>query len=480
MIPSQEVEKPHEKIENSVLVGDTANDFFIQLCTKSPRTCELYQKNLTWLFEDLGYTTESFISEYDSALEEKDTRKIKRIMNKVKGQLKALCTEYKTNTVLQRYKAFLEFLRTFYIDNKEFDYTDLNNFRKNQIEKRKDIQHIAPMQKEDIKGYIEKVKILARSELTLYRNLALIHLLKDTGMDRSTVVLLNYEDIKQPLEEYERILRIEDKEEREEKRKNQFFIIDSIRKKEGNKQFPVIGYETIEVLHKYIKARTKEREKYVTVSGDNRGNLENREREYQTVEGETLEDESPLFVYYMDRGEIESGDRITADTVGTIFTALNRHFDKDETTYTPHSLRKYNWRTLEYNGFPKNYAMITQGRSISDSSDSYTLDPENVEEDREKLISAYRKVYPKLSLEGETVSPQRVESLEEELRKTKEKLDSAVELMKKAQRERAEEMRKRSRMLHEQEKRMKDEALNIILGDPKILKKLKSAMDGIE
>jgi hypothetical protein len=35
-------------------------------------------------------------------------------------------------------------------------------------------------------------------------------------------------------------------------------------------------------------------------------------------------------------------------------------------------------------------------------------------------------------------------------------------------------------MLHEQEKRMKDEALNIILGDPKILKKLKSAMDGIE
>jgi len=323
----------------------------------SPRTVELYTDGLSRLFEGLGVSSEIFYNEYRVALDSGDSRRVTLLNNRVKITLRTEYEKYSSSHALQCYKGFLSFMRANFRDGLEFDSKDFNKFRKSQL-----------------KEHSTRIKRI-----------------KDSGLSRSDVVKLDVGDIREPLEDG-----------------SEYAVIPSIRIKTGNAQVPCLGYESLTALREYLDARREPREFEAT--RDDGG------RETVTLPGETLTDETPLFVYTQttvnNAGEVvhEYGDRLTPDAVTFTFTQISRNA---KNRYSPHSLRKYNWLQIEQ-FLPHDWACVVQGRSINDSSSEYSLDPEDPD-DWDKLLEKYAEGYTEYIAVGEKRTREEVENLKKQV-----------------------------------------------------------------
>ena len=300
----------------------------------SARSVKLYKDGLERLFNGLGFSTESYYEEYRSALNCKNKREIKILTNKVKIQLKKEYEKYSSSHALQSYKGFLSFMRANFDDPFEFDSRDYNKFRKANLKERS--KRIKRIPREGIKEFLKVAMTYGRTEVSKLRNVALIHVLKDTGLSRSDIVKLNVGDIWESMNG-----------------ETEFFAIHQYRQKTGNPQLPIIGYESIHAINEYLQARKKPRQLYHHMTKDE------ARREYSQGYGHTsryvmlptedLDINAPLFIYTQETtgkgGEIlhRYGDRMTADAVTFSFTQLCRHSEKK---YSAHACRKYNWQAL--------------------------------------------------------------------------------------------------------------------------------------
>jgi len=355
----------------------------------SPRTVELYTDGLSRLFEGLGVSSEIFYNEYRAALDSGDSRRVTLLNNRVKITLRTEYEKYSSSHALQCYKGFLSFMRANFRDGLEFDSKDFNKFRKSQLKEHS--TRIKRIPRDGIREYLEVAKNYGRTRVSKTRNVALIHVIKDSGLSRSDVVKLDVGDIRGPLEDG-----------------SEYAVIPSIRMKTGNAQVPCIGYESLTALREYLDARREPREFEAT--------RDDGSRETVTLPGETLTDETPLFVYTQttvnNAGEVihEYGDRLTPDAVTFTFTQISRNA---ENRYSPHSLRKYNWLQLEQ-FLPHDWACVVQGRSINDSSSEYSLDPEDPD-DWDKLLEKYAEGYTEYIAVGEKRTREEVENLKKQV-----------------------------------------------------------------
>ena len=377
-------------------MGDSYKAWGLALESLSPRSGVLYRAGLALLFTRMGYTTEAYYSEYKAALDAGDSRKINILINTVKSEITKLSREYSSSHTAQSFKAYLSFMRANFRDVVEFDSGALNNWRKAQIPERN--KHIPSIDKKGILNYIEKAKMFGRTDISTLRDIALIHVLKDTGLSRVDVVRMDVGDVLPTIEAG-----------------REFVMLEDARQKTGVEMYPIVGPESLRAIKVYLEARQKNRRRYIDPTG-------NRQRSWVNVPGEVLRADSPLFIFTQRIGDFNYGDRFQPDTVTSTFSKLNKNMDPGEEHFSPHSMRKYNWLMLEYSRVPKNWMCFLQGRTITDSSEAYTLDFDNhPKEAKATLLKAYREAYQNISVEDE--NEKKLKALEE----SKKEGDAKVE-----------------------------------------------------
>ena len=316
----------------------------------SPRTVLLYEGGLDLVFSKLGKSLEEFGEQYENGA----TRDREDLIDEVKAALLELyeIDGYSSSHTLQGYKGIVSFLR---INDLEFNERDFNEFRKRKIPERS--KHITKASKSEIRELLKVAERYGRTEVSKTRNVALIHCLKDSGLSRSDVVMLDVGDVRPCVEAETEVCQVF-----------------QWRTKTGVEQLPHFGVEGLRAIERYLQARE--------------------------AEGEDLNDSDPLFIYTQDTAENKYGDRLN---VGSLTYAIKGLSEKlgEEVRLSPHSFRSYNWTMMELGRMPKNWAALIQGRSIRDSSEAYTLridDPR----DMEKLAEAYLQAYPEIAVEEQT------------------------------------------------------------------------------
>lgn len=375
----------------------------------SPRTAELYRGGLIRLLDQMNISTEQFFEEFESNEAGDDPRRNTMLMNDVKSALYELYLKHSSSHTLTSHKAFLHFCRS---NALKVDFEDLNTWRRKMLKDKS--SRIPKASKTAILAILDAAKQYGRTSYAKARNVALIHTLKDSGLSRSDLILMKVGEVQPAIEAGA-----------------QWLQMDSWRKKTIKRQIPHLGPESLEAIAAYLDERRKDKPKYI-------------DKKRSTLPGETLTPEDPLWIFTQDTvnrktNEVVNvyGDALTVDGVTSIFTGLNRKLPKEH-HYSPHSLRSYNWTALESGRVPKNWACLTQGRSISDSSSQYTLNPDDPE-DRRKLLEAYQQAYREIAVHETPATTQELEKLRQEfatLTKNIEEIDPTGEKRLKAQQRR--------------------------------------------
>lgn len=407
----------------SVLIGSAYSRWEIEASLDlKPRSVELYQGGLINLFEKMDMTIEEYVTEFKEKAG--DSLAVKDMINRVKKVLLQLYKEFSSSYTLQSYKGFLSLMRA---NELAFNEKDFNKFRKRRLPERS--KHIQKISKPEIRELLEISENFGRTLVSKTRNVAVIHIMKDSGLSRSDVVKLNVGDIRPCLEAG-----------------GEWCLIQQWREKTGVEQVPIFGPEAMQSLREYLEARESPRMKNLKSAKNPNGRL-------TEIAGEKLEDDSPLWIYTQKTKGHEYGGRLTAGALTHQIKRMSKKL-KSGKSYSPHSFRSYNWTRLEAGLLPKNWISIIQGRSIMDSSEAYTLRLDEPE-DMAKLLEAYKNAYHEIST-GDLDYSEKLEEMEQRQKDDKDyaewertNRDEREEKLEEANRELRERLDKLEAMIEE-------------------------------
>ena len=292
-----------------------------------------YTRYVARFLQDQGLTPDGLYELRINELESKDRRDRRGVERTVKKWLTQLESEgLASGTVDRHYYA----LRSF------FESQDIPFSLKSSDRPR--VNHIG-------RRMVTKSLIRKMIQLSSYRqrdrNIALVFILKDTGLRIGDISALNRETYLSAKE-----YRNEDGE--------RFKELGPIRtKKTGVSAYPVIGPETIEHLDIYLNKRT---------------------------------DDNPcLFLG-------ERGGRIRIDALSKIFQRYSEKLGEDGGRISAHSFRKYHQTQLEASGLNPNILKRMHGRKVSDSTGAYSR-PQDVPG---LIVEQYIQHYDAIRLDDNT------------------------------------------------------------------------------
>ena len=266
------------------------------------------------------------------------------------------------------------------------------------------------LRRSDIKKIIESA--------TQMRDKALIILAFQTGMSISDLLKLNYGHVKEVLENETKGISVIDKEN--DKEKEVFFenigMIRYIREKTETEGFSIFGEDSITILEKYLNWRKQK--------------------------GETLTDESPLFIAIRkkqrDRLSIRSTQRLIRDAIvkAGITTFHDLKESKTVNPYGFHAIRKAFCSIAEQYGMPKSQVEMSLGHKLDyDSAYKGFTDEEKIlnYQKVERYLSIYsmeQELEEKTEEHDETIEElqKKLEAKDQELRDLKEYVDAKLEV----------------------------------------------------
>ena len=342
--------------ESPRLKGESWTYFEDWISKLNPSTQEKYLRQFIQFLDYLDVDTESFFAQYKELTEDPDPRKKKRMgMRVTQFQRHLARTEgIKLGSTLDVYRS----VKGFFTAN-ELDF-EINGDRIKD-----DSDELPSISKEQIVGVLEATGS--------YRNKAMVHFAKDSGLRVGDITALTVGDIR-PIWDNPNFEQVEGYPG--------FYTFTVTQEKTDRNADPCIGPETTEALQLWKSERRD-----LGIS-DN--------------------DSDPLFCAiktvtpFVDKRGREirgstKGDRLDESTLSVIFSQLVRKaklgpLQGEKRRPSIHSLRKYHKTNLEYGSCPTSWVNKLQGRKGEGTGGTYT------KPNTQQLIEIYAKAYPALAL----------------------------------------------------------------------------------